>query len=289
MEPRRLDVTKSEEYTPPEVTVAGPGEPEVAVVGGVHGDETSSVRAVRRLRSADLDLQRGVAFVIANPDAVEAGERFLDSDLNRVFPGDPDGDHEERLAAALCDVIEPLTTLSLHDTHSQPASFALVHRSQPREYDLAADLPVERIVDHSGVNEGTITTCGTVVEIEVAPQGSDVAAEEAKRQAEWFLQRVGALPGDPPPSTPSFYQMADAVPKPPGATYELHVENFEYVPDGTVYARVDERGLVADEPFYPILMSECGYREIFGYRGDLLGESLSAAYEAIGYQAGTSD
>jgi len=76
------------EYVPPDVTVAGPGEPEVAVVGGVHGDEPSGVHAVRTLRQADLDLQRGVMFVIANPAAVEAGQRFLDSDLNRMFPGD---------------------------------------------------------------------------------------------------------------------------------------------------------------------------------------------------------
>jgi len=263
------------EYVPPEVTVAGPGEPEVAVIGGVHGDEPCGVRAVRRLRAADLDLQRGVLFVVANPAAVAAGRRFLDSDLNRVFPGDPNGDREHRLAAELCELVTPVTSLSIHGTHSRPEPFALVHRSQPSEYDLAAQLPVPQVVDHSGVNEGTITTCGCLVEVEVGIQGTDEAARMAEEQALAFLQAVDALPGEPPPSDPAFFHMTEAIEKPPGARAELLVANFELVPEGAVFARVNGRDLVADEAFYPILMSEAGYTDIFGYRGRKLGDSLA--------------
>lgn len=269
------------DLVPPDVTSSGPSDPEIAVVGGVHGDESGGVRAVRRLRDANLDLQRGVAFVIANPAAVEDGVRYLDSDLNRVFPGDPAGDREERLAAQLCDLIEPLTTLSLHGTHSRPEPFALVHRSQPHQFDLASRLPVPQIVDHSGVNEGTITACGLVVEIEVGAQGTDEAAVAAEHQARAFLRRVDALPGEPPDADPEYFHMTEPVPKPPDASYELYVENFERVPAGTIYASVGGQDLVADEAFYPILMSEHGYPGIFGYKGEKLGETLAEAREAI--------
>ena len=70
----------------PTIEDRGPGEPELAVVGGVHSNEPSGVRAVERLCDADLALQRGVRFVIANPPAVAADERYLDTDLNRIFP-----------------------------------------------------------------------------------------------------------------------------------------------------------------------------------------------------------
>ena len=64
-------------------------------------------------------------------------------------------------------------------------------------------------------------------------------------------------------------------------SYDLYFENFERVPSGVVYAHADGQDLVADEPFYPILMSEYGYPEIFGYKGEKLGETLAEAREVI--------
>ncbi|WP_135364098.1 M14 family metallopeptidase [Halosimplex halophilum] len=271
----------SDGFVPPDVTVRGPGEPELAVVGGVHGDEPGGVRAVRRLRAAPLDLERGVAFVVAHPAAVAAGRRYLDSDLNRQFPGDPTGDREQRLAARLCERIGPLTALSIHGTRSQPTPFAFAHRSEPAEFDLAAELPVPHVVDHTGVTEGTVTTCGTVVEAEVGPQGTDAAADSAEHLARAFLRRRGALPDDHPDTACDFYRMVDTVPKPAGDSHEVYVSNFERVAAGTAYARADGRDLVADAPFHPILFSADGYPDVFGYRGEKLGESLAEAREAV--------
>lgn len=267
--------------TPLDVTVHGPSEPEVVIVGGVHGDETGGVCAVRRLRKADLALQRGVAFVIANPEAVACGERYIESDLNRAFPGNPAGDHEEQLAADLCELIQDRPTLSLHGTHSRPTPFALIHRSQPREFDLAAQMPVPHVVDHWGVNEGAITTCGLSIEIEVGPQGTEEAAMAAEHQAYAFLQLVDALPGKAPTLNQEFFHMTDPIRKPSGTSYEVSTENFAYVPVRTAFASVDGQDLIADEPFHPILMSADGYGDIFGYRGAKIAESLERAQETV--------
>ncbi len=267
------------DFGPLDVTVRGPGEPEVVVVAGVHGDERSGIRAVNRLREADLDLLRGVAFVLANPEAIEAGERYLDSDLNRVFPGDPDGDREERIAARLCDFVEGRVTLSLHETDAEPTPFALIHSAQEREFELASQLPVPHIVDHWGVNEETITTCGFTVEIELAAANTDEIADAAEQQARSFLERVDALPGDPPAVDSAYFHMDEPVPKPGGSSYEVHVENFERVPEGAVYASVDGRELTADEAFWPIMLSAEGSEDIFGYRGQKIGESLDGVRE----------
>ena len=79
----------------PDVTIRGTGEAEMVVIGGVHGDERSGIRAVRRLREADLGFRRVVVFVLTNPAAIDANERYHDADLNRVFPGDTNGNREE--------------------------------------------------------------------------------------------------------------------------------------------------------------------------------------------------
>lgn len=268
-----------EDFGPLDVTVRGPGEPEVAIVGGVHGDERSGINAVRRLRDADLDFKRGVAFVLANPAAIEADRRYLDSDLNRAFPGDPNGDREDRIAARLCAFIEDMTSLSLHETRSRPTPFALVHSAHEYEFELASRLPVPHVVDHWGVNETTITVCGVNVEIELAYEDAEWVTAAAEQQVCAFLKRVGALSGEPPEANPDYFHMAEPIPKPAGRTYELYVENFERVPEGAVFARVDGRDLVADEPFYPILMSERGYPDIFGYKGYKIADSLEEIHE----------
>jgi predicted deacylase len=140
----------------------------VAVVGGIHGDEPSGVRAVKRLRAAeagDLELERGVTFIIASPPAVAADERYLDSNVTRAFPGDPDGDREERLAARLVTETEGLLTLSLHARHSTADSIAVFDSDQPGVMEHAAALPVPYVVDHGGGTSGTHSETNDVVAV----------------------------------------------------------------------------------------------------------------------------
>lgn len=261
----------------PDVSVHGPGDPAVAVVGGVHGDEPSGVRAVEALRNDDLPLRQGVKCIVANPTAVEAEERYLDADLNRSFPGDPDADaHERQLAAALTDELAGLSTLSLHATHSQPEPIAIFDRTCPEALDLAAELPVPYAVDGHDISDGTLAAGCSAVTVEAGCQGTDAAAAVAETVARDFLQLTDAMPGDPRPSEPSLFRMVDAVEKPSARSYDLLVDNFEPVAAGTTFATAGEDTLVADEAFYPILMSECGYEGIFGYRGEKLGADLDA-------------
>ena len=266
--------------TPLDVMVRGPGDAEIIVIGGIHGDETGGVRAVKRLREADLPFQRGVAFVLANPSAIDAGTRYVNSDLNRVFPGDPGGDYEERLAAHLCEFVNGRTTLSLHGTRSEPTPFALISSMQVEELAIVQGIPVEYVVDYAGVDYGTLASCGVTIEVEVGAQGTDRAAVEAEQQARAFLQTVNALPGEPPHTEQTCFRMTEPIPKPPGTAYDVLVDNFTHIQEGTAFARVDGRPLLAEEAFYPILLSANGYADIFGFIGEYVGSSLSALTES---------
>lgn len=264
----------NDEEVPFDVAYRGPSEPEIIVVGGVHGDETGGVKAVQRLRDANLEWQRGVALVLANPEAIDAGTRYVTSDLNRVFPGDAKGNYEERLAARLCAFIEDRLTLSLHGTRSSPTPFALINRDRTRELEIAASLPIPHVVDYAGSRYGTITLCGPTIEIEVGAQGTEEAAVSAEQQARAFLRHVGALPGEPPHGDPDFYQMGEMIPKPDGRTYEVFVENFEPVAAGETFAAVDGEDIRAEESFVPVLVSADGYPDILGYQGEKIADSV---------------
>jgi hypothetical protein len=88
----------------------GQGRPIVTVTAGVHGDEGPwSAWALHKLleRTPLSDLVGTLRVVpVSNPLAMEADARCapLDVlDLNRVFPGNPNGSHTERLAALLAE------------------------------------------------------------------------------------------------------------------------------------------------------------------------------------------
>ncbi|MGY0057796.1 succinylglutamate desuccinylase/aspartoacylase family protein [Streptomyces sp. LZ34] len=86
---------------------ARPG-PRVLITAGVHGGEFTGVDAATRLAALlEPDQVHGQVIVcpVANPPAVYQGRLGVSSldgvNINRVFPGDPDGSPTERLAAWL--------------------------------------------------------------------------------------------------------------------------------------------------------------------------------------------
>jgi len=253
----------------------GEGDPEVAVVGGIHGDEPCGVHAVEHLLATEEEFARPVAFVIANERAVESGERYLDADLNRSFPGDRSAAaHERRLAADIADELAGCTVLALHSTQSHADPFAVVDGIDDVARELVPRLPVTAVVDSANFVEGRLFGADAdadVIEVEAGLQGSDAAAENAVRIARAFLTATGALPGDTVTHEVPAFRLTRRLPKAPAEEYEVFVENFQPVAAGQTYAAADGDALVAEEAFYPVLLSAYGYADVFGYAADRIG------------------
>lgn len=245
----------------------------MAVVGGIHGDEPCGVHAVERLLAADEEFTRPVAFVIANERAAEAGERYVDADLNRVFPGDPSADaHERRLAADLAAELAGCTVLAIHSTQSHAEPFAVVDGIDDVARELVPQLPVSAVVDSANFVEGRLFAADAdVVEVEAGLQGSAAAAENALRITRAFLTAMGALPGDTVSHEVPAFRLLRRLPKESAEEYEVFVENFQPVAAGQTYAASDGHALVADEEFYPVLLSAYGYADVFGYAAERIG------------------
>ncbi len=82
--------------------------PTLGIIATIHGDEPISIETIRRmLRSDDLGEMKGRirALPVANPYAFQSVTRNTPLDmnnLNRIFPGDPDGQLSEQLAHVIC-------------------------------------------------------------------------------------------------------------------------------------------------------------------------------------------
>jgi predicted deacylase len=252
----------------------GDDEPELAVVAAVHGDEPCGVRAIERLVDERPAVERPVKLIVANERAVERNVRYTEADLNRVFPGDPDApEYERRLAPELLREVRGCTTLSLHSTQSFDRPFAVVEADDPLAAAICPYLSIEAAVDVGGFGEGRLIDYADVIEVECGLQNSEGAAENAYELIGEFLTAVGALPGERPDARRvPIYQLERRIPKDPAEEYGVLVENFERVAAGTTFATAGEHELVADEPFYPVLLSSYGYQEEFGYAAERIGD-----------------
>jgi predicted deacylase len=251
----------------------GEGEPELAIVGGIHGDEPCGPRAIEALLREDPPVERPVKLVVANEKALSRNLRYVDEDLNRAFPGDPNAEtHERRLAHALWHELRGLTVFSMHSTQSYARPFALCNTLDALARAVVPYLSVDALVETGSFSEGRLIEQPDVIEVECGMQGSDEAAENGYTLCREFLASMGALPGEPHGNgeVPVF-ELGPAVPKVGGERFEVFVENFERVDAGQRFAAADGEPLEADEPFYPILMSAYGYEDVFGYTGKLTG------------------
>ena len=260
----------------------GDGDPDVAVVGSVHGDEPCGARAVERLLEDDPDVLQPVKLVVANEVALDRGVRYVDADLNRSIGEDiPEDAHERSLARRLAGEVQSCTVLSLHSTQSHASPFAITAGLDGPVPDVVPYLSVAALVDTKGFGEGRLfASDADIVEAEAGLQGTDTAAENAYRLSREFLTAVGALPGDCVHRNVPVFEMGDSIPKPPADEYEVFVENFERVERGETFAAAAGEALVADEPFWPVLLSPYGYPGQFGYRGErrgILGETEAPA------------
>ncbi len=163
------------------------------MIAGVHGDEYESVAALQDL-SKELDPKQLAGTVIivpvANPQAFYAGTRRSPvdlGDLNRVFPGRPDGTISERLAHLLFTeiVLGSDGILSMHCWSKEATAIPYVEYADEetlvgrKSFRAAAALGLEYLHPykwHPGLLVAAATRCGIPsIEPEVGGMGTITA------------------------------------------------------------------------------------------------------------------
>jgi predicted deacylase len=264
------------------VETLGDGSPEIAVVGGIHGDEPCGVHAAEMLLDEKPPVERPVKCIIANERAFDQDVRYVEVDLNRVFPGDPDASaYETRLAADLLRELRGCRTLALHSTQSTPRPFAIVTETGPLAETVCPQLSIDALVEAGPCVETALGAHVDALEVECGLQGSEQARGNADRLVWEFLSATGALPptSDRNERTLPVFRLQQSIPKPAATPSAVHVSNFERVGEGTTYATSGDTPLIAAESFYLVLMSSDGYAEQFGYAAALT-DQLGAPRES---------
>lgn len=237
----------------------------------LHGSETCGWNAIKKFKEADYELRKPVKFVLANEEAFEKDERFIETDINRVFPGDPESElHEEKLAARLQDELEGQKILDIHSTKSRQAPFAIIVGDSEEELELAKSTGIGHLIDMSFV-EGGMGEELQVVSIELSRTTQD-QNQEAYKLLVNFLAAEGIIEEEHEQVEQEFFKVYDTEGE---GNEEFLADNFEKVEKGEIYARKvsdedspekNHESIRAQEDFHPILMSTDGYDDMLGFK-----------------------
>lgn len=166
-------------YPVPVISLAGAPGPVVLILGGVHGDEFEGPAAIMRL-ARDLMPEELCGRVVmipgANAPAFSAGSRCSPLDggnLNRAFPGDPDGTPTAMIADWLQTRLIPQCDAVI-DLHSGGKASVFVPCSLPQAgTDAALD----------GANMALATAMGLPVIWQLGAQNDDRSVNAACARA----------------------------------------------------------------------------------------------------------
>jgi predicted deacylase len=199
---------------------AGPG-PRVAITGGIHGAEYVAIEAARRIgMGVDPAAVRGslVLVPISNTTAFHARSIYtsgLDNqNLNRVFPGDPEGSPSEVLADWLFrSIISPAQYyIDMHggDMIEALVPFVLFPRcDDPRTEEASLAMAMASGIPRVIRGEVSGSTCGAAaaagvpsILAEVGGQGiwTEDLVEDHTNSTMRVLRHLGVLPGEVPPA-----------------------------------------------------------------------------------------
>ncbi len=239
----------------------GEGNPEVAVVYCVHGDEPCGKRAVERFKASSREIKKPFKAVLANEKAYNQGRRYVDRDLNSSMNVN-DNSHESVLASRLREELQGLKVLDLHGTHSWPKPFAITVSDSEKALEQVNATGMDTVVDLSIVS-GSVIGAVDGVAVECGRQRSDEAAENAYRVLLNFLGYHGVIDYDSKAASSDLYKVYE---KQEGRGYRFTADNFSKVESGEVFAEKEGSKLTAEESFYPVLMSTNGYEDLVGFK-----------------------
>jgi predicted deacylase len=220
---RVVDVSLGEVSVPmPVIAVNGAGDgPRVAITGGIHGAEYVAIEAARRVGMSVVPAElRGSLVVVPIANTISYHRRAIytsgldDQNLNRVFPGDPNGSPSEKLADWLFRTIMQPSSYYI-DMHGGDMIEALVpFVLAPRCGDAAVEEASLAMAKASGIprvirGEVAGSTCGATAAAGIPSILAEVGGQGVWRESEVeehmastlrVLRHLGVLPGEVGPA-----------------------------------------------------------------------------------------
>lgn len=223
------------------------------VVCCVHGDERFGLTVFHRL-SADTVRRPRLSLVLANIPAIIAQKRYVESDLNRSFPGNAEGTMEERLATDLLPhVMNATHIIDIHTTTADIKLLPIITCLEPNVQTMLAHTNSTEIayIDPPHGRRSLIgqTACGVSMEF-----GNEYCHDAAYQDV---LRVIDGILGNttPAPRNRHLFHINGFIPN--TETLRKDIKNFECVPELDCYpVLLHEKAYIGSHAMKATLMEQ---------------------------------
>jgi len=217
-------------------------------------------------------LRGTLRLVVANPNAMLQNRRFIDSDLNRSFPGKEGGGIEEQLAFQLRQKLSDSDALiDLHSTTANTPPFIITRQDNEYIRKLANVSSIERVVVKPKPSKMALIDYGeNRVGIELGKHDSDETFAYGLSATIGALSEFGMInrEGVPTDTSLEIFVVEEVIPLPPLFNPKQEaIHNFGLIKRGAIIGTSNDDPVRAEEDFYPILYGEVSYTNTLCWKG----------------------
>ncbi len=252
----------------------------ILVVGATHGHEFLGVDIIKKINQNNI----GVDVIVGNPKAFKSKKAFLESDLNRVFPGNNNGNYEERRAFELNGIIRNYDMVfDIHSTNTvknEKERMLIITKINNKINKIINLISPPRVLFMDFNQKGSLIY---QVDNGIAFEYGD---SRDRRVEEMVLNDLGEVFVEScilkenifklknfKKEKTIFYQVYDSFKKPKDEIWALNpnLENFKiFSKKNWVAENQKGKKIYSNDDFIPILFGKNRYENIFGFKAKII-------------------
>jgi hypothetical protein len=171
------------------------------IIGGTHGNEPLGVGVCKKLEALKII---NLSVLYANEQAIKQNKRFINQDLNRVFPGSPKGSYEVKRAQEIINISKSFDyVIDFHNTNCPNNNCGFVGGNKwQKAVNLSLFLGLKRVIvaDYDCINK-YVKNCLSV----------EISLQSKKSNVDYWIRKILNLKNFDPDKTygrPDLYKFS---------------------------------------------------------------------------------
>jgi lysine 2,3-aminomutase len=235
-----------------------------------HGDERIGLKVAKELQKLNID-ENVLTVQVANNRAFKLRKRFIDCDLNRAFPGQKNGNYEQKLAYKLSKAIKSADlVLDIHSTKSKLKDALIATKLDNKTSKYIKIIgPKYALIMNVTKNNALISQAEVGLGFEYGNDNDPNTLKKIVRDIKKLFSYLGLIKIKlrSNKQTTNYFNVISEVKKPKGYKLLPEIKNYKLIRKNKAFATNGKDYLVAENNFYPILFGEKDYKTIFGFMG----------------------